>query len=77
LQFDESIDECYIIFLVPLIVAVNKIDRPEADIERTKKMLLQHGIQLEEFGGDVQCVEISALKNINVDTLVQAVLVQV
>ena len=77
MQFDESIDECYIIFLVPLIVAVNKIDRPEADIERTKKMLLQHGIQLEEFGGDVQCVEISALKNINVDTLVQAVLVQV
>lgn len=77
MQFDESIDECYIIFSVPLIVAVNKIDRPEADIERTKKMLLQHGIQLEEFGGDVQCVEISALKNINVDTLVQAVLVQV
>lgn len=46
---------------VPIIVAVNKVDKPGADVERTKRGLLQHGIALEGHGGDVQLVEISAL----------------
>lgn len=45
--------------------------------ERTKRMLLQEAIQLEEFGGDVQCIEISATKGTNLPELVEAILVQV
>ncbi|XP_075223031.1 mitochondrial translation initiation factor 2 isoform X2 [Lycorma delicatula] len=61
---------------VPIIVAINKIDKHQADIERTKRMLLERGIQLEDSGGDVQFVPISALKGTNVDALVDAILVQ-
>lgn len=61
---------------VPIIVAVNKIDKPTADIERTKKMLMQYGVQIEDFGGDVQVVPISALKGTNINTLVDAILLQ-
>lgn len=61
---------------VPIIVAVNKIDKPQADVERAKKMLIQHGIQVEDRGGDVQVVPISALKGTNLDTLMESVLVQ-
>ncbi|KAG8252511.1 Translation initiation factor IF-2, mitochondrial [Homalodisca vitripennis] len=61
---------------VPIIVAVNKIDKPGADIERTKRMLAQLGLTLEDWGGDVQAVPISALKGTNVDTLVEAIALQ-
>lgn len=61
---------------VPIIVAINKIDKPGADVERTKKMLLQQGVQVEDFGGDVQVVPISALKGTNVNTLIDAILLQ-
>ncbi|XP_059478002.1 translation initiation factor IF-2, mitochondrial [Neocloeon triangulifer] len=61
---------------VPIIVAINKIDKPQADIGRTKKMLLNHGIQLEDFGGEVQSVPISALKGTNLKTLVEAIALQ-
>lgn len=47
---------------VPIIVAINKCDKPEADIPKTKKGLWTQGIALEEFGGEVQSVCISALK---------------
>ncbi|KAF6209514.1 hypothetical protein GE061_015261 [Apolygus lucorum] len=61
---------------VPIIVAVNKIDKPQADVERAKRMLTQYSVQVEDHGGDVQVVPISALKGTNVDTLMEAILVQ-
>ncbi|XP_041353564.1 translation initiation factor IF-2, mitochondrial-like [Gigantopelta aegis] len=61
---------------VPVIVAINKIDKPEADIERTKQMLLEHQLILEDFGGDVQAVPISALKGTNLLELEEAIVTQ-
>ena len=60
----------------PMVVALNKIDRPKADIERTKKELDEAGVKLEDFGGDVQAVPISALKGTNIDSLIEALLIQ-
>jgi len=61
---------------VPFIVAINKIDLPEANANRVKTDLLQQEVQVEEMGGDVQCVEISATKKINLDKLEDAILLQ-
>ncbi|CAG5124153.1 unnamed protein product [Candidula unifasciata] len=61
---------------VPIIVAINKIDKQNANVERTKQMLLEHQIQLEEFGGDVQAVPISALKGVNLAELQEAIVTQ-
>ena len=61
---------------VSMIVAINKIDKPGADIERTKKALYDAGVQLEDFGGDVQAVPISALHGDGVEDLIEAVLAQ-
>ncbi len=59
---------------VPIIVAINKIDKPNTDITRIKHELLAHNLVSEEFGGDVMMVEISALKKINLDKLEEAIL---
>ena len=61
---------------VPLIVAVNKIDLPQANPGRVKQQLLQHGVVLEEFGGQVLSAEISAKKGTNVDQLLDSILLQ-
>ena len=61
---------------VPLIVAINKIDRPEANPERIKKQLSDQGVLLEEWGGKTQSVEISAKKGTNVELLLEKVLLE-
>jgi translation initiation factor IF-2 len=61
---------------VPLIVAINKIDLPQANPARVKQELLQHGVVLEEFGGQVLSAEISAKKGTNVDALLDGILLQ-
>eukprot|EP00088_Acartia_fossae_P039415 TRINITY_DN4102_c0_g1_i3.p1 TRINITY_DN4102_c0_g1~~TRINITY_DN4102_c0_g1_i3.p1 ORF type:complete len:762 (-),score=153.60 TRINITY_DN4102_c0_g1_i3:393-2633(-) len=58
----------------PFIVALNKIDKPNSDVDMVKKQLKDEGVLLEEFGGDVQCVPISALKGTNVNKLIEEVL---
>ena len=61
---------------VPIIVAINKIDKPSANAQRVRTDLLQHEIQVESLGGDVQDVEVSALKKINLDGLLDSILLQ-
>lgn len=61
---------------VPFIVAINKIDLPDADPTRVKTDLLQQEVQVEDLGGDVQCVEISATKHIGLEKLEEAILLQ-
>lgn len=61
---------------VPILVAINKIDSPKADISRTEKMLLECGIQVEKLGGDVQAIPISALKKQNLEQLTEALALQ-
>jgi translation initiation factor IF-2 len=61
---------------VPLVVAVNKIDLPAANPEKVKQELLQHGVTVEDFGGDVLCAEISAKNSVGIDDLLEKVLLQ-
>ncbi|OWF46031.1 translation initiation factor IF-2, mitochondrial-like [Mizuhopecten yessoensis] len=61
---------------VPIIVAINKIDKPTADVEGTKKMLLQYGIAVEDFGGDVQAIPVSAIQGTNLEKLREAIVTQ-
>ncbi|MEO8558774.1 MAG: translation initiation factor IF-2 [Rhodospirillales bacterium] len=61
---------------VPLIVAINKIDKPAADSARVRQELLQHEVQVEEFGGDVLAVEVSAKMKTNLDKLEEGILLQ-
>ena len=58
---------------VPIIVAINKIDKPDAKPERVRTELLQHEIQVETLGGDVVDVEVSATKKINIDKLLEMI----
>jgi len=61
---------------VPLIVAINKIDKPSADAQRVRTELLQHEVQVESFGGEVQDVEVSAKEKLNLLKLEEAILLQ-
>ncbi|WP_155800264.1 translation initiation factor IF-2 [Bibersteinia trehalosi] len=60
----------------PLVVAVNKIDKPEANPERVEQELLQHDVISEKFGGDVQFVPVSAKKGMGIDDLLEAIILQ-
>ncbi|MBT3816718.1 MAG: translation initiation factor IF-2 [Candidatus Magasanikbacteria bacterium] len=59
---------------LPFVVAINKIDRESADIQRTKTELAQHGVNPEDWGGDVPMVEISAKEKLNIDKLLDVLL---
>jgi len=59
---------------VPIIVAINKIDLPNADPNKVKKGLTEYGLVPEEWGGDTICVEISAEKKTNIDELLEMIL---
>jgi len=61
---------------VPMIVAINKVDKHEANPQRVRERLLEHDIQVEEMGGETQDVEVSALKKIGLDELIEKILLQ-
>ncbi|MEG1560746.1 MAG: translation initiation factor IF-2, partial [Clostridia bacterium] len=61
---------------VPIIVAINKIDRPSADVERVKQQLTEYGLVSEEWGGDTICVPVSAKAKTGIDELLEMVLLQ-
>src|SRR5207253_6612877 len=58
---------------VPMIVAINKVDKPDAKPERVRTELLQHEVQVESLGGDVLDVEVSATKKLNLDRLLETI----
>ncbi len=61
---------------VPMIIAINKIDKPDARAERVRTELLQHEVQVESFGGDVVDVEVSAKNKTNLDKLLEMIALQ-
>ncbi|WP_282604666.1 translation initiation factor IF-2 [Pelagibius sp. Alg239-R121] len=61
---------------VPIIVAINKIDRPDSDPNRVKTELLQHELVVEDMGGDILAIEVSAKEKTNLDKLIEAILLQ-
>jgi len=62
---------------LPYVVAINKIDKPGADIQKTKNSLVENGIYIEGYGGDVPCVEISAKTGQGIDFLIETLLLLV
>ena len=61
---------------VPIIVAINKIDKPDANPNRVRTELLSHEVVVESMGGDTLEVEVSALKGTNLDKLLEAIVLQ-
>ena len=61
---------------IPIIVAINKIDLPDANVEKVKQELMNYELVPEEWGGDTICVPISAKNNINIDQLLEMVLLE-
>jgi translation initiation factor IF-2 len=61
---------------VPMIIAINKIDKPDAKPERVRTELLQHEVQVESFGGEVVDVEVSAKNKVNLDKLLEMISLQ-
>lgn len=61
---------------VPIIVAINKIDKPDARPEKVKQELTEHGIVASEWGGDITMVEVSAKKRLNLEELLEMILLQ-
>lgn len=61
---------------VPIIVAINKIDKPDIDIEKIQNELANYGVVVEKLGGEVQCIKLSALKGTNLRELTEAIVIQ-
>ncbi|HIJ80830.1 MAG TPA: translation initiation factor IF-2 [Desulfuromonadales bacterium] len=61
---------------VPIIVAINKVDKPDSKPERVKQELTEHGLVSSEWGGDVTMVEVSAKQRINLEALLEMILLQ-
>ena len=61
---------------VPIVVAINKIDKADADVERVKKQLSEHDLTPEEWGGKTVCVEVSAIKKQGLDNLLELILLE-
>jgi len=61
---------------VPIVIAINKIDKPGANVEKIKQQLADRNILIEEWGGKYQCVEISAKAGINIDQLLEKILLE-
>jgi translation initiation factor IF-2 len=61
---------------VPIIIAINKIDKPEANPDRIRQQLADKGILVEEWGGKYQCVEVSAKKGLNIELLLEKILLE-
>ncbi len=61
---------------VPIIVAINKVDKPTADVQRVRTQLLQHEVFVESMGGETLDVEVSAKNGTNLDKLLEAILLQ-
>ncbi|AOS82863.1 translation initiation factor IF-2 [Chlorobaculum limnaeum] len=61
---------------VPIVVALNKIDKPEANVEKIKTQLSEAGVMVEDWGGECQCQEISAKKGLNIKELMDKVLTE-
>jgi translation initiation factor IF-2 len=61
---------------VPMIVAINKVDKPDAKPQKVREELLQHEVIVEDMGGDIQDVEVSATKKTNLDKLLEAIQLQ-
>lgn len=61
---------------VPMVIAINKVDKPEANPEKIRQQLADRGVLVEEWGGKYQCVEISAKKGIGVDKLLETILLE-
>ncbi|HYQ86196.1 MAG TPA: translation initiation factor IF-2 [Bacteroidota bacterium] len=61
---------------VPIIIAINKIDKPEANADRIRQQLSEHNVLVEEWGGKYQCVELSARTGKNVDLLLEKILLE-
>ncbi len=72
-QTIEAIDHA-IAAEIPIIVAINKIDKPGANLDNVKKQLAEHGLVPEDWGGDTVCVEVSAKQRINIDGLLEMIL---
>ena len=72
-QTKEAIDHCKAAG-VPIVVAINKIDKPGANIDRVKQELAEQGLLSEDWGGDTICEEVSAKQNLNIDKLLEMVL---
>lgn len=59
---------------IPTIVAINKVDKPEANIQRVKQELAEKGVLVEDWGGQILCSEVSAKQNIGIDGLLENIL---
>ncbi len=72
-QTKEAINHCKAAG-VPIVVAINKIDKPGANVDRVKQELAEQGLLAEDWGGDTICEEVSAKQNLNIDKLLEMVL---